>query len=258
MNLLIKKKRLMNTLKQENRKITFTEYAESLISVFGKEKAIPSLLFFISSIFRPIIVNKLNLFPILNFSGPAATGKTEMAYSLLALTPNSEIAITICLHTASKNHIDNLLSMPDKLLIHIDEYLNDIDAEKIMLLKWMYHNIDTYGNGNKDLNPNAIKNSVILSGQEIPTSDLSLFNKLIHIPCDPISGFTSKEIETFKAFTKQRSDENPHGSAQPKGKYREHVWKSNGMRPILYSKYVGKRAAGDILDNKQHKEFPKI
>ena len=92
-------------------------------------------------------------------------------------------------------------------LAHIDEYKNDIDPKMIEFLKGLWD-----GTGrtrmNMDLDKKkettAVDSGIILSGQEMPTSDIALFSRLIFLQF-PRSEFSDLEKQNYKKLLEMRS-----------------------------------------------------
>jgi hypothetical protein len=85
-------------------------------------------------------------------------------------------------------------------LVHIDEYKNGIDTAKIEFIKGLWD-----GTGRTRMNmatdkkkeTTAVDAGVIILGQEMPTTDIALFSRLIFLSF-PKSDFTDDEKRTTK------------------------------------------------------------
>ena len=181
--------------------ISLHDYAEKLIDVFG-ENARVGLCFYFATLFRDIIVKRTNFFPILNLFGQKGAGKTELARSLLrfffADKPDSPNYVT-----ATKAGLADHVATYVNTLCHIDEYKNNIaDVEKVEFLKGLWD-----GTGRTRINMDrdkkkettAVDVGVMLTGQEMPTADIALFNRLIFLTFSQTS-YTDEEKTRFSAL----------------------------------------------------------
>jgi DNA primase catalytic core len=168
-------------LHSDNNKITFLEYSRQLRNVFG-DNAIVAICFYIASLFRDHLVRLHTFFPILNLFGPKGTGKTELAVSLLHFFGKGGKGPNI--NNTTKAALADHVAMLSNGCVHIDEYKNNIDFEKIEFLKGLWDGTGrTRMNMDKDKKKEttAVDCGVILSGQEMPTADIALFSRLIYL-----------------------------------------------------------------------------
>ncbi len=169
--------------------ITLNSYSEKLIGVFGPNASI-ALCFFIASLFRDVIVGRFHFFPILNLFGPKGAGKTELAVSLMSFFGRQGKGPNI--NNTSKAALADHVATVANACVHIDEYKNNIEPEKIEFLKGLWDGTGrTRMNMDKDKKKEttAVDCGVILSGQEMPTADIALFSRLVYLT------FTTAEFD---------------------------------------------------------------
>ncbi len=177
-------------------KISLHDYSSLLMKVFG-DNAMIALCFFFTTLFRDYIVSINNFFPLLNLFGPKGTGKTELAVSILQFFGKQSKGPNI--NNTSKPALANHVAQLANSCVHIDEYKNNIDFEKVEYLKGLWDgtgrnrmNMDK----DKKMETTAVDCSIILSGQEMPTADIALFSRLIFLSFYRTE-YTDKEKELF-------------------------------------------------------------
>ncbi len=166
---------------REGNKITLYDYSRRLIDVYG-DNAMIALCFYFATLFRDYLVNIFNFFPILNLFGPKGAGKTELAVSILHFFGRGGKGPNI--NNTTKAALADHVAQIANGCIHIDEYKNNIDFEKIEFLKGLWDGTGrTKMNMDKDKKKEttAVDCGVILSGQEMPTADIALFSRLIYL-----------------------------------------------------------------------------
>jgi DNA primase len=160
-------------------KITLYDYSHKLIDVYG-DNAIIGLCFYFATLFRDYLVNIFGWFPILNLFGPKGAGKTELAISLLQFFGPQSKGPNIT--NTTKPGLADHVAIFSNALVHIDEYKNNIEYEKIEFLKGLW---DLMGRTRMNMDKDKKKETtsvdvgVIVSGQEMPTADIALFSRLI-------------------------------------------------------------------------------
>lgn len=161
--------------------ISLYDYSRRLRDVFG-DNAIIAVCFYVASLFRDHLVRLHTFFPILNLFGPKGAGKTELAVSLLHFFGKGGKGPNI--NNTTKAALADHVAMLSNGCVHIDEYKNNIDFEKIEFLKGLWDGTGrTRMNMDKDKKKEttAVDCGVILSGQEMPTADIALFSRLIYL-----------------------------------------------------------------------------
>ena len=157
-------------------KVRFYQFASQMRSVYG-DNAIIGICYIVVCLFRDIIIRHRREFPSLFLFGPKGTGKTafgELLQSVFVYNgdhPN--------LRTSTMPSLATVLSQAEDAIMHLDEYKNDIDVEKIELLKGLW---DCQGRSKLDIETrkreqSKVLSGVIVSGQEKPTVDIALYSR---------------------------------------------------------------------------------
>jgi len=176
---------------------TLHDICQQMISVFG-ENAIVAVCFYIATLFRDHIVKIFNFFPLLNLFGPKGTGKTELAVTLLQFFGKQGKGPNI--NNTSKPALADHVAQVSNALVHIDEYKNNIDFEKIEFLKGLWDGTGrTRMNMDKDKKKEttAVDSGIILTGQEMPTADIALFSRLVYLTFNK-TNFTEEEKKRYR------------------------------------------------------------
>lgn len=161
--------------------ISLREYAGRLITVFG-DNAKVSLCFLIAALFKDIITATTTSFPILDLFGPKGTGKSELGHSLTSFfIPNNKAPN---INNTTKAALAEAVAEVSNAVVHLDEYKNNLDLEKREFLKGLWDgagrsrmNMDN----DKKRETTAVDCGVVMSGQEMPTADIALFNRLVFL-----------------------------------------------------------------------------
>lgn len=164
-----------------NTDISLNDYTLKLIEVFGVN-AQPAICFYMATLFRDIISGRFGFFPILNLFGPKGAGKTELAISIMSFF--GKLGKGPNINNTSKAALGDHVSQVSNACVHIDEYRNDIDLEKIEFLKGLWDGTGrTRMNMDKDKKKEttAVDAGIILSGQQMPTADIALFSRLVYV-----------------------------------------------------------------------------
>ena len=162
-------------------KVRFYAFASQMIVVYG-ENAIIGICYIIVCLFRDIIIRHRREFPSLFLFGPKGTGKT--AFGELLQSPFVYCGDHPNLRTSTMASLAIILSQAEDGIVHLDEYKNDIDVEKIELLKGLW---DCQGRSKLDIETHKREQSkvlsgVIISGQEKPTVDIALYSRQCVLP----------------------------------------------------------------------------
>lgn len=161
--------------------ITLKDYAGKLIDVFG-DNAKVGLCFLLATLFKDIVTGITVSFPILNLFGPKGTGKSALGHSLTAFFIQDNKAPNIS--NSTKAALAEAVAEVSNAIVHLDEYKNDIDPDKREFLKGLWD-----GTGRSRMNMDndkkrettAVDCGVVMSGQEMPTADIALFNRLVFL-----------------------------------------------------------------------------
>lgn len=179
--------------------------AEKMLVVYG-DNAIVGIGYTLATLFRDFIFRRFNSFPILNIFGQKGTGKTEMAITLLHLFGNHADGLNMTNATlpALADHVSHCRNA----LVHIDEYKNSVEYDKIEFLKGLYD-----GTGRSRMNMDRDKKKemtpvdcgIILTGQERTTADNALFSRVIYLTVSQtvFSAEQNAAYEDLKRYEKQ-------------------------------------------------------
>ena len=186
--------------------VTLKEFTDQLFKVYGDNGRV-GFCFYLATLFRDVVTTTSanHWFPILNLFGPKGSGKSERGHTLLSLFTISYTAPNI--QNSTPSALNDTVAQSANALAHIDEYKNDIDPKMIEFLKGLWD-----GTGrtrmNMDLDKKkettAVDSGIILSGQEMPTSDIALFSRLIFLQF-PRSEFSDLEKQNYKKLLEMRS-----------------------------------------------------
>ena len=186
--------------------VTLKEFTDQLFKVYGDNGRV-GFCFYLATLFRDVVTTTSanHWFPILNLFGPKGSGKSELGHKLLSLFTISYTAPNI--QNSTPSALNDTVAQSANALAHIDEYKNDIDPKMIEFLKGLWD-----GTGrtrmNMDLDKKkettAVDSGIILSGQEMPTSDIALFSRLIFLQF-PRSEFSDLEKQNYKKLLEMRS-----------------------------------------------------
>ncbi len=159
--------------------VTLYEYAQQCIEVFG-ENANIALCFYFTTLFSDIVRATIENMPILDMFGPPATGKTQMARAIVA--PFQVNAESINLRNATQASLGEAIAEVSNAVVHIDEFKEDIDPKKVEFLKGIWDNSGRSKmsmDGKKKRTMTAISCGLVLTGQEMTTSDNALMSRIV-------------------------------------------------------------------------------
>lgn len=213
----------------ETNTITFREYAEKLITVFG-DNAKVALCFLFASLFKDIVTSVTTSFPILDLFGPKGTGKSELGRSLTSFFVTNNIAPNI--NNTTKAALAEAVAEVSNAVVHLDEYKNNLDLEKREFLKGIWDgagrsrmNMDN----DKRRETTAVDCGVVMSGQEMPTADIALFNRLVFLTFSKttFSDQEKRDYENLKVIEKRGLTHLTNRLLQLRGKFQtdfRRVW----------------------------------
>lgn len=185
--------------------VTLREYAGRLITVFG-DNAKVALCFLVASLFKDVVTGVTTSFPILNLFGPKGTGKSELGHSLTSFFISGNNAPNIS--NTTKAALAEAVAEVSNAIVHLDEYKNGIELDKREFLKGLWDgtgrsrmNLDN----DKKRETTAVDCGVVMSGQEMPTADIALFNRLVFLTFSKttFSDQEKKEYEDLKRIEKR-------------------------------------------------------
>lgn len=185
--------------------VTLREFSTRLIKVFG-DNAKVALCFLVATLFKDVVTGITTSFPILNLFGPKGTGKSELGHSLTAFFISGNNAPNIS--NTTKAALAEAVAEVSNAIVHLDEYKNNIDLDKREFLKGLWD-----GTGRSRMNMDndkkrettAVDCGVVMSGQEMPTADIALFNRLVFLTFSKtlFSDDEKREYEDLKRIEKR-------------------------------------------------------
>lgn len=179
--------------------ISLMDYSQMLIRSFG-DNAKVALCFLFATLFKDIVVSVTTSFPILNLFGPKGTGKSELGHSLTSFFIPNNIAPNI--NNTTKAALAEAVAEVSNAVVHLDEYKNSLDIEKREFLKGLW---DGAGRSRMNMDNDkkreitAVDCGVVMSGQEMPTADIALFNRLVFLTFSK-SEFSDEEKRNYEAL----------------------------------------------------------
>lgn len=183
--------------------INLHDYAQMMCDVFG-DNAKVGLMFLLATLFRDVITSYTKNFPLLNLFGPKGSGKSELGHTLMSFFISDNDPINIV--NSTKPSLNATIAQCANALVHVDEYKNNIDPDKIEFLKGLYDGVGR-SRLNMDLDKKRettkVDSGVILSGQEMPTADIALFSRTIFLTFDTTS-HTLEETRLFNRLAELR------------------------------------------------------
>lgn len=161
--------------------VTLQQLLILIKKVFGSNGMV-GFAYLLATCFRDIIVSRHNFFPLMNIFGPKSTGKTELANCLLHFFGQAHPGPNI--NNTSKAALADHVAKFRNAVCHIDEYKNNLEFEKIEFLKGLWDgtgrsrmNMDK----DKKMETTSVDSGVVITGQEMPTSDIALFSRVIFL-----------------------------------------------------------------------------
>ena len=193
--------------------ILLRDFTRQLFLVFGDNGKI-GFCFYLATLFRDIITLTTRSFPILDLFGPKGSGKSELGHTLMSFFVIDNIPPNI--QNSTIPALNDTVAAAANALVHIDEYKNGIDTAKIEFIKGLWD-----GTGRTRMNmatdkkkeTTAVDAGVIISGQEMPTTDIALFSRLIFLSF-PKSDFTDDEKKNYQRLLMMRSKGMTHLTLQ--------------------------------------------
>lgn len=177
--------------------VTLRDYTDQLFKVYGNNGR-EGFAFYLATLFKDIVIRKTRSFPLLDLFGPKGSGKSDMAQSLMSffIIENKGISLT----NSTMASLGSAVGAVSNALVHLEEYKNMLDPKRIEFLKGLWDGIGRTRmsldkSGKKETS--AVDSGVIVSGQEMPTTDIALFTRLIFLRF-PRSEFSIEEKQEHK------------------------------------------------------------
>ena len=182
--------------------VSLSAYSEQIFRVFGDNGRV-GFLFYLATLFRDIVTRSTRSFPILNLFGPKGSGKSELGHTLMAFFIIENVPPNI--QNSTLPALNDTVAAVANALVHLDEYKNNLDIYKHEFLKGLWD-----GTGRTRMNMDdkkkettSVDSGVILSGQEMPTTDIALFSRLIFLSFSN-SSFSEDEKREYQILKKMR------------------------------------------------------
>ena len=192
---------------EELEEFGFKEWSTLMYGAYQK-KAIPAILFFIGSLFRDVIMDRLHRYPLLNLFGPPGAGKGEMYDSIQQMFGQKQDQIMLGGATTIVGFMRKTAQFKNGI-VGMDEYKNTLLSKVIESLKNLYDGIGyERGKMTQDFATEStpVNSSTILMGQDMPTVEPALFMRCIML-CFEEGKFSDAQR---KAFTELKTQEH-HG-----------------------------------------------
>lgn len=190
-----------------DRKFNFTDWAQLMQDTYG-DKCIPAVLFYVSSLFRDIIMKHLQRFPILNLFGPPGAGKGQMAESLMSMFGIKQDQIMLGGASTVVGFMRKFAQLINAI-VWLDEYKNNLPIKFIESFKNIYDGKGyERGKMTNDFTTEStpINSSCILSGQEMPTVEPALFMRCVMIAFEE-GKFTQEQRIAFNKLKNEYENE---------------------------------------------------
>lgn len=159
--------------------IGFREWTQRMIDVH-QDHGMIAVAYYIASLFRDIIFDKLSFFPHLNLFGKPQAGKGLLANSLMSMFGKDHSFFN--LNMGTNVAFTRKLAQSSNAIVVFDEYDNDVDKRRIDQLKGAYDGIGReVGKADHSNQTRIIKvrSALIILGQQQPTQDTALFQRCI-------------------------------------------------------------------------------
>jgi hypothetical protein len=187
--------------------MSFTRWTELMSKVFGYNGRM-AVAYYCAALFRDLIFSLQNCFPLLFLFGEPSSGKSYLAWSLMAMFGKGTTFIPYNLSTGTLVGLNRQLSQVRNGIVWADEYRNDIDFSKVEVLKGSYDGAGRVkGIASQDNRTvtNKINSALMVSGQQQPTQDNALFTRVISLSFRKNNERTAEDINTAD-FLKQIED----------------------------------------------------
>lgn len=160
--------------------ISRQEYFGKIIECFGDNGKV-CICFYLATLFRDIIRDTTRSYPILNIFGKKGTGKTTLAMCITALFQQDGDLTT--LGSTTYYALGEKLAEFSNAIVHLDEYKCSLATNRQDLLKGTYDDSgrDKKSATSEERYKTQTKCGIILTGQEMPTVDIALFERVIFL-----------------------------------------------------------------------------
>lgn len=177
--------------------VTLKSWARLFVDVHKTNGQI-ALAWYISGLFRDFIYQRFKFFPHSFAFGPPGTGKSQLGWSLRALS-FSGIKKPFNLSGGTKVAFHRELSHFTNVVCWFDEYDNSIDYDRVQSLKGAYDGAGhkkSVKDSDKRTKTVPVVSPVLISGQQLPIADVALFKRVILLQFHQME-YTEKEKQKF-------------------------------------------------------------
>lgn len=184
----------------------FKTWAQLFYNTYG-EKCIASILFYIGSLFRDIIMKQLQRYPILCLFGPPGAGKGQMAESIMSMFGEKQDQIMLGGASTVVGFMRKFAQFANAI-VWLDEYKNNLPFKFIESFKNIYDGKGyERGKMTNDFTTEStpIHSSAILSGQDMPTVEPGLFMRVILLSFEE-GKFTDEQRNNFQSLKEFESN----------------------------------------------------
>lgn len=178
--------------------ITFLEWTRLMVEVHA-ENGMMGVAWYCAALFRDIIFESFSCFPHLNLFGPPGSGKSFMAWSLMALFGKGEVFNPYHLPTGTIVGLNRQLAQVRNAIVWADEYSNDIDFSKVELLKTAYDGggrVKGIASSDNRTVTTKVNSALMITGQQQPTQDAALFQRCISLNFDSVENRDNEKKKT--------------------------------------------------------------
>lgn len=164
--------------------VTLAELLKLFVQVYNANGMV-AISYVFATLFRDLIYEKFEKFPVLNVFGKPQTGKTHFAMVLKGFFSG---ATKICsFQQDTYASLSTALAQAANILVIIDEYKNLPDSKKMELGKSLWDGVGRGKMKDGEVERLEILCGVVLLGQEMPLWDPALFTRVIHLTMDTVS-----------------------------------------------------------------------
>ena len=163
---------------REEGEISIEDWSDLFMKVYKANGRI-SFCYYLATLFRDHIMRVNKKFPLLNYFGPRGTGKNYLARSILYLFGDPQGMPN--LHNLTKASFSDHVRTFSNAIAVFDEYKNHLDKDIFEMIKGLHEgegrtrtNMETFKKETTEVN-----SAVIIMGQEKPTADPAMFQRVI-------------------------------------------------------------------------------
>ena len=177
--------------------VTMDEYFKLLIELYG-DNGIVSISYYLATLFRDVIFSSLQSFPLLFIYGKRGSGKTHLAMFITSLFRSLEKPAS--LDSTTLYALGNMCDKLSNVLVYLDEFKCSLGSKYIDFLKGTYNSLgrDKRSADGDFIEKTRVDCGVVVTGQEMPTVDIALFERTIFLE----SMITERNTEATDKFLK--------------------------------------------------------